>query len=165
MTFQPCDRFISAMPSAGLGNETFPFQLLPAFFPESHVADTSKRVLRLLMWNIFMPALRTPAQTEVNLAQMTWRGQTLSASTQGTGCCSSCWMSLPAHSSCSSSPSSLGCSRPSGSSLGCSLSITSALRSAGAWLQGFTPHFKSSQLSCGFHRGFLLRPGFDECFP
>lgn len=42
----------------------------------------------------------------------------------------------------SSSPSSLRLLQPSGSSLGCWLSITSALHSAGAWLQGFTPHFR-----------------------
>lgn len=74
MTLQPCDCFISAIPGSGLGNETFPFQLLPASFPDSHVADTGKCVLRLLKQNIFMFTHCIPAQTEVNLAQTTWQG-------------------------------------------------------------------------------------------
>lgn len=62
-------------------------------------------------------------------------------------------------SSCSSSPSSLRLFRALW--LLSSLSITSALHSAGAWLQGFSPHFTSSQLSCSFP----ARLGFDLCFP
>lgn len=134
------------------GNETFPFQLLPASFPASHVAGTTKCVLRLLESRIFSCPLTVP-QTEVNLAQMRQQGCAVSASPQ---------CQLPVQ---LLDVSSSGCSGPSGSSLGCSLSIPSAPGSAAAWLQGFTPHFESSQLSCSFHGGFPTRPGFDVCFP
>lgn len=160
------DCFISGIPGSGLGNETFPFQLLPASFPDSHVADTSKCVLRRLKQNMFMSTCCVPAQTKVNLAQMTWQG--LHGVSKQPGALAA----VPAAGrlSCRAPPAAplphpCGCSGPSGSFLGSSLSITSALCSAGAWLQGFTPHFKSSQLSCSFHGGFPMRQGFDVCFP
>lgn len=157
--------FISAVPGSGLGSETFPFQLLPASFPDSHVADTSKCVLGLLKQNIFMPTHCVPAQTEVNLAQVTWQGPHGVSKHPGALAAGSAAGRLSCRAPAAPLPHPCGRSGPSGSSLGCSLSITSALRSAGAWLQGFTPHFKSSQLSCGFQGGFPTRPGFDVCFP
>lgn len=160
------DCFISAIPGSGLGNETFPFQLLPASFPDSHVADTSKCVLRLLKQSIFVSSHCIPAPTGVNLAQMTWQGLHGVSKHPGSLAAGPAAGCLSHHAPPAAPlPRPCGCSGPSGPSLGCSLSIASALRSAGAWLQGFTPHFKSSQLSCGFHGSFLMCPGFDVCFP
>lgn len=121
-----------------------------------------KCVLRLLQQNVFMSPRCVPAQPVVNLAQISWQGPR-SVST------GACWLlvQLPDVSPAAAPPPAAplphpcGSSGPSGSSLGCLLSITSAPHSAGAWLQGFTPHFRSSQLSCRF----LPRLGFGLCFP
>ena len=158
--------FISAIAGSGLGNETFPFQLLPASVPDSHVAKTSKCTLRLVKQKIFMSTHCVPAQTGVNLSRMTWQGPRGVSKRPGRLAAGPAARRLSRRAPPAPPlPRPCGCSGPSGSSLGCSLSITSALRSAGARLQGFTLHFKSSQLSCGFHGGFPTRPGFDVCFP
>lgn len=120
----------------------------------------------VLKQNIFMSTHCISAQTKVNLAQTTWQGPHGVSKHPGALAAGPAAGRL----SCRAPPAAplprpCGCSGPSGSSLGCSLSITSALCSAGPWLQGFTPHFKSSQLSCRFHGSFLTRPGFDVCFP